>query len=318
MSTKRPGRRITKTGMQRRPAFGRDDREINTRLVTLATADGHSWDGMLLRPRFGDPAWRRLLVIMVHGSVGNYLTGVPRRLSFDLAHHGFSVMSINTRLANYGPFFGGGIFHKTVLDLTAAIEVAKANGFPRVVLMGYSMGSTVCTNFIAEVQPPEVVGLCTVAHPASLPESLHARWTRFGASPSYEEVVDIVAPVVAENPDDPPGDRIFTVERANGPLPTPENGEIWTYSTWWSSRSPAAHAAVSRERIAHVKVPISIFQAGNDHLIQPGEGYELKSAANAGGNHDVHLDVVPIADHVFTDCTDEVSALAAEWLADLA
>ena len=33
-------------------------------------------------------------------AVGNYLTGVPRRIAFDLAGHGFPVMSINTRLAN--------------------------------------------------------------------------------------------------------------------------------------------------------------------------------------------------------------------------
>ncbi len=311
--TQRPRR----TSARRRPEFGRDDREINTRLVTLDTADGHTWDGMLLRPRFGDQARRRLLVIVVHGSVGNYLTGVPRRLAFDLAGHGYSVMSINTRLANYGPFFGGGLFDKTVLDLAAAVEVAKANGFPRIALLGYSMGCTVCTNFIAEMQPPEVVGLCTVAHPASLPESLHIRWTRFGSSPSYDEVVQIARPIVAENPDAPPHDRIFTVMRANGPLPTPENGEIWTYATWWSARGPEAHHAVSRERIGLVNVPIGIFQAGNDHLIQPGEGYELVSAAHAAGNPDVLLDMVPEADHVFTGCIDRVSEMAANWLARL-
>ena len=319
MTPPRTGKQVVqRTGVRRRPAFGRDDREISTRLVTLDTADGHTWDGMLLKPRFGEPALRRLLVIVVHGSVGNYLTGVPRALAFDLARHGFSVMSINTRLANYGPFFGGGLFDKTVLDLDAALTVAATHGYHRVVLLGYSMGSTVCTNFIAERQPPEVVGLCTVAHPASLPEALYMRWTRFGSIPSYHEVVEIARPIVAENPDDPPGDRIFTVQRANGPLPTPENGEIWTYSTWWSSRGPEAHHAMSRERIGLVKVPIAILQAGDDHLVNPGEGYELTAAANAAGNHDVLLDMVPEANHVFTGCIDVVSAMAAEWLAKLA
>ena len=49
----------------RRPAFGRDDREITTRLVTLKPADGHEWDGMLLRPRFGDPAFRKMILAVV-------------------------------------------------------------------------------------------------------------------------------------------------------------------------------------------------------------------------------------------------------------
>lgn len=304
--------------LYRRPAFGRDDREIGTRLLTLHTADGHEWDALLLRPTFGEPARRRLLVIVVHGSVGNYLTGVPRRVAFELAGHGFSVMSINTRLANYGPFFGGGLFQKTPLDLQAAVEAGRANGFDRMVLLGYSMGSTVCTNFIANHELPEVVGLCTIAHPESLPEALRLRWQRYGSVPSYEEVADYAREVVAEDPDDPPGDRIFTVMRANGPRPTPENGEIWTYATWWSSRGPESPHAESREQIGRVHVPIAILQAGNDHLIQPGEGYALSRMATEAGNPHVLLDMVPQADHVFTGCVDEVSAMAAAWLEQFA
>ena len=113
---------------------------MGDRLVTLRPGGGEGGDGLRLRPGHGDPALRKLLVIVVHGSVGNYLTGVPRRVAFNLASMGFSVMSINTRLANYGPFFGGGLFHKTPLDLLAAMDVARAHGFTRVALLGYSMG----------------------------------------------------------------------------------------------------------------------------------------------------------------------------------
>ncbi len=318
--SRRPMPRLADTPYRshRRPAFGRDDRQITTRLVTLHPEDGHEWDGLLLRPRFGDPALRKLLVIVVHGSVGNYLTGVPRRVAFNLAALGFSVMSINTRLANYGPFFGGGLFHRTPLDLQAAVEVARAHGFTRMALLGYSMGCTVCTNFLANHEVPEMVGLCTIAHPESLPEALRVRWQRYGATPTYEEVAEYARPIVAEHPDDPPGDRIFTVMRANGPLSTPENGEIWTYATWWSSRGPESPHAVSRDQIGKVRVPIAILQAGNDHLIQPGEGYELAHVAERAGNADVFLDVVPHADHVFTGCMDDVTDLAARWLAELA
>jgi len=75
--------------------------------------------------------------------------------------------------------------------------VARANGFNRVVLLGYSMGGTVCTNFIANHDAPEVLGLLTIAHPASLPEALRLRWERYGATPSYEEVADYARPIVA-------------------------------------------------------------------------------------------------------------------------
>jgi hypothetical protein len=40
--------------------------------------------------------------------------------------------------------------------------------------------------------------------------------------------------------------------------------------------------------------------------------------AERAGNADVFLDVVPHADHVFTGCMDDVTDLAARWLAELA
>ena len=70
-------------------------------------------------------------------------------------------------------------------------------------------------------------------------------------------------------------------------------------------------------QIASVTVPIAILQAGNDHLIQQGEGYELARVAERAGNSDVFLDMVPHADHVFTGCVDEVSGIAAQWLSGL-
>jgi len=303
--------------LHRRPAFGRDDREIHTRLVTLNTEDGHAWDGMLLRPRRGDPARRRLLVIVVHGSVGNYLSGVPRRVSFDLATQGFSVMSINTRMANYGVFFGSGLFHRTPLDLDAAMDVARGHGFSDVVLLGYSMGCTIATNYLAARNPPEVRGLCTIAHPLSLPGSLRRRWERFDATPTYDEVATIARPIVAEHSDEPPDDRIFTVMRANGPRDAPDNGEIWTYATWWSSRGPESPHAESRESIGRVSVPIAILQAGNDHLIPKTDGQDLAAIARGAGNSTVTLAAVEGADHVFTRTTGWVSHIAGTWLGGL-
>ena len=41
------------------------------------------------------------LVIIVHGSLGNYMGGVPRRMAFELAHRGYAAVSINTRMANF-------------------------------------------------------------------------------------------------------------------------------------------------------------------------------------------------------------------------
>ena len=184
---------VNRGGRTAPPLFGADDRDLAIDLVVTHTEDDQKWDGMIFKPRRRRrSAPPRLAVLVVHGSVGNYLTGVPRRVSFGLAKAGFTVLSVNTRMANYGVIFGGGLMHRTPLDIDAALAVLRRRGFRRIVLLGFSMGSTIVTHYQALRQPPDVVGVCTLAHPASLPAALRLRWDYFGADPGYEEVVELV------------------------------------------------------------------------------------------------------------------------------
>lgn len=308
--------RITNRGGRRRtPVFGADDRGLAIDLVVTETEDGHSWDGMIFRPGDGhDPRRRRLAVLVVHGSVGNYLTGVPRRVSFGLANAGFTVMSVNTRMANYGVIFGGGLMHRTPLDLDAALAVLRRRGFRRVVLLGFSMGATIVTHYQALRLPTDVVGVCTLAHPASLPAALKLRWDHFGADPGYEEVTETVHRCLAPDFDDAKRDRIFLVRRARGFGDRPLDGEVWTYRTWWHARGPRAPHAESRLRIGHVTVPIAIIQAGEDELVREVEGPELEALARQGDCPSVFRTTIPDADHVFTGLDDDLIGAVVGWL----
>ncbi len=300
---------------RRRPHFGRDDRDLAIDLVVTKTEDGQSWDGMIFMPRQGeDPRRKRLAVLVVHGSVGNYLTGVPRRISFGLANAGFTVMSVNTRMANYGVIFGGGLMHRTPLDLDAALDVLRRRGFRRVVLLGFSLGSTVVTHYQALRQPPDVVGVATLAHPASLPAALRLRWDHFGADPGYEEVTDLVHRQLAPDFEDARRDRIFLVRRARGFGDRPLDCEIWTYRTWWHARGPRAPHAESRLRVGHVTVPLAIIQAGEDELVREGEGPELEALARQGDCPSVYRTTIPDADHVFTGLDAELIEAVVGWL----
>lgn len=301
----------------RRVRFGEDDRAIVTRLLTFDTEDGRRWDALLYRPRKGPPGRRRLAVIVVHGSVGNYLTGVPRKVSFGLAGAGFTVLSINTRMANYGVFFGGGLMHKTPLDIDAAVDLMRRLGYRRIALCGFSMGATMVTNYQAQVQPDDVVGLCTMAHPASLPVSLRVRWERLGATPSYEEVAEGARERLLPDPERSPNDRILIVQRATGPSDAPLDAEIWTYRTWWFSRGPEAPHAESRQRVGSVSVPLAIIQAGHDELMDPSEGPELAGLARMGDAPAVYLDAIPGADHVFDGYDGQLIEAAIGWLEGL-
>jgi acetyl esterase/lipase len=298
----------------RRVRFGKDDRAIVTRLLTFDTKDGRRWDALLYRPRRGSTSRRRLAVVVVHGSVGNYLTGVPRKVSFGLAGAGFTVLSINTRMANYGVFFGGGLMHKTPFDIDAAVALMRRLGYRRIALCGFSMGATMVTNYQAQVQPDGVVGVCTMAHPASLPVSLRRRWGQFGATPTYDEVAESARERLFPDPERSPNDRILIVRRATGWSDAPLDAEIWTYRTWWFSRGPEAPHAESRQRIGGVSVPLAIIQAGHDELMEESEGAELAGLARMGDAPAVYLDSIDGANHVFDGYDGQLLDAAVSWL----
>jgi dienelactone hydrolase len=311
--------RVVQRGARpRQPLFGADDRQLAIDLVVAETEDGNRWDGMVFRPRGGRRSGRRrLAVLVVHGSVGNYITGVPRRVSFGLANAGFTVMSVNTRMANYGVIFGGGLMHRTPLDLDAALSVLRRRGVRRIVLLGFSMGATMVTHYQALRRPADVVGVCTLAHPASLPAALRLRWDHYDSDPTYAEVAERAHLRLAPAYESPDGDRIFVVRRARGFGDGPADAEVWTYRTWWFSRGPRAPHAESRLRVGAVTVPLAIIQAGEDELVRGSEGPQLEGLAREGGCPSVTRETIPGADHVFTGCDEALTEAVVGWLDQL-
>lgn len=304
--------------LPRGPRFGRDDHRLETRMHVLETEDGHSWDAMMFRPHDKDAPHRRVAVMVVHGSVGNYLSGFPRRLAFGLAQHGFSVLTMNTRMANFGAFFGTGLVNRVPLDIDAAMGLLRRIGYRRVILAGYSMGATLVTYYQAVHEPPEVVGVCTFAHPLSLPGALRHRWEKYGSEPSYSEMtIRAHRSLSVVTPEDN-GDRIVIVRRAAGPTDAPEHAEVWTYRTWWASRGPEATAAVSGRWVGALRVPLAILQADADRLVPASDGTSLERAALLGGCPSVYMRYIPDADHVFSTTSDEAIDGAARWMRGVA
>jgi pimeloyl-ACP methyl ester carboxylesterase len=182
------------------------------------------------------------------------------------------------------------------------------------VLLGFSMGATMVTHFQALRHPEEVVGVCTLAHPASLPGSLRRRWEHFGSQPGYESVAKLARARIGDDPDDPRNDRILIVRRSRGWTDEPLDAEIWTYRTWWFSRGPEAPHAESRLRVGEVSVPLMILQAAEDELVMDQEGAELSALARQGKAPSVHLDTIEGADHVFSGRDQQVVEAVSAWL----
>ena len=173
------------------------------------------------------------------------------------------------------------------------------------------------THYQAVHEPPEVVGVCTIAHPLSLPQSLRRRWERFGSIPSYNEMCAIISRQM-EGGDDPERDRIIIVRRATGPTDRPEDAEIWTYRTWWHSRGPEALSAESRRWVGLLRVPLALIQAADDPLISQSEGALLATLAQEGGCPEVHLEYIEGANHTFDGHELDAVDAAVQWVTDLA
>ncbi len=221
-------------------------------------------------------------MLVIHGSVGNYLTGVPRRISFGLASAGFTVLSANTRMANYGVIFGGGLMHRTPLDIDAALALLRRRGFKRIVLLGFSMGATMVTHYQALRRPADVVGVCTLAHPLRCPARCGCAGTTSAPTPATTRWPSWCTTAWR------PTSRRATATASSscgGPAASargPLDGEVYTYRTWWSSRGPRAPHAESRLRIGDVTVPLAIVQAGEDELVREERGLRARDPGAPG------------------------------------
>ena len=302
----RPGRLDVRAGWRPGTDFGDDSRAPVTHM-TYASADGHSWDALLAHPP-APSARSEVLVIAVHGSMGNYTSGVVRRVTLELARHGYPTLSVNTRMANFGVIYGGGRLDQAPEDLDGALALARELGYGRVALMGYGLGATMVAHHQALRRPADVEAVLTLAHPSSLPDALRERWRTHGAAPGYDAMLERAARRAGA---DDHGDDIVVVARGSGTRDVPADTEVWTERTWWASRAPQATHAVSRERVRHMTVPLALVQPASD--VELGYGEELRAAASGAGVP-VHLERVAGADHTLWDASPAAAAAGAAWL----
>ena len=173
---RRPDRLTVRAGWRPGSDFGADDARAPVTHMTYASADGHSWDALLAHPP-ARSARSEVLVLAVHGAMGNYTSGVVRRATLEMARRGYPTLSINTRMANFGVIYGGGPPRPRARRPRRGPRAGRAElGYGRVAMLGYGLGATMVAHHQALRRPPEVEAVCTLAHPASLPEALRDRW----------------------------------------------------------------------------------------------------------------------------------------------
>jgi pimeloyl-ACP methyl ester carboxylesterase len=133
-------------------------------LVTVRTRDGVVLDGVAAHPR----GRRRTALIWVHGLGSTFSSGQPliRVLSARLNAAGIGYLKLNTRghgvVTRAGKRLAGAAFEhfgESVHDVRAAVTLAAANGYPRVILAGHSTGANKVLHYLARSRDRRVAGL---------------------------------------------------------------------------------------------------------------------------------------------------------------
>jgi pimeloyl-ACP methyl ester carboxylesterase len=250
------------------------------------------------------------ILLQIHGLLGHFLArGTPRLLPHALLEHGYSSLSINTRLASAGQITGKGIFDDTILDIDASVDFLTSEGFRNIFILGYSLGASMAVYWAAHREPGRVRGLILEGPPYSFPESKKRLYDTYGSRPSYEEIYKQAKAVLGDEPYHSPLDESFVIYRACGPSSEPLDNEIYTYKTWWFMAGPEAHGAMIYKHIGKIKIPILLIRGEQDPLVEPWEPDALADLARKAGNAHVRVRQIPGAQH---DCMENSEAMLRE------
>jgi alpha-beta hydrolase superfamily lysophospholipase len=150
-------------------------------LVSARTRDGVVLDGVAAHPR----GRRRTALVWVHGLGSRFSSGQPliRALSARLGAAGIGYLKLDTRghdvVARAGRRLVGAAFERfeaCVHDLRAAVGLAAASGYRRVILAGHSTGANKALHYLARTGDRRVAGLMLLGPIADVA----GEWKRVG------------------------------------------------------------------------------------------------------------------------------------------
>jgi dienelactone hydrolase len=269
--------------------------------------------GVLFAPA-GDSA-KPLAIIWIHGWGVNFYQPSYVAIGRALAQHGYTAISVNTRmhdLGNVEGYRGGkrvrgggywGIGSEEPRDLAAWIDLAERRGFKEVVLVGHSAGWSAVRSYVAERSDPRVVGVVLAS--GEVPPD-----TRRPDVDQLRQARELMAKGE--------GDALFRDPKRN----FPSYISAATYLDIFSSEAPRDvdffGIKTPSAAIAHLRAPILAFFGTDDDIGGQQELDLLKAAvARQSGAPPVTTTLISGADHMYTGQEQQVGDVIATWAAHL-
>lgn len=175
-------------------------RSYTEELVHIKSEDGFELEGLVIRPVSG--AAKSLPIIWNHGFTGRFFEPHALAIGRELASKGFVFVTGNNRGRDFGSILrnretgeerlagaGWENLEESPLDLGAWISFTVGLGYPRVVLLGHSLGGMKATYYMATKQDPRVKALINASGPI---------WRFIGPAPEQVKEAEVALQMVAE------------------------------------------------------------------------------------------------------------------------
>src|SRR6266496_2249543 len=286
---------------------------MNGELVRVTTTDGVHLAGMLRQPvASGVSALPIDVVILHHGVGGNfYNPGFIDRMAQQFLDRGCAVLRVNNRghdLAYNSPAGRLGSAFETVDDCRhdwqAWTDLAERRGFGRIGLWGHSLGAVKTIYSLAADDDDRIVRAIVsspprFSHRAFLDQEGHAVFEEYFAQAT--RLIEAGTP-----------DALFSAD-----VPT---SLLMTARVYVDKYGPDERYDVLRH-LPDVRTPMLVTIRGEEgvHLDRPDRfgfgGLAEKVAALAEQQSNLSFELIPGADHQYTNRTDQLWAAAERWLA---
>ena len=298
-----------------RPGGLPDDYQAPTgtslKFLSIKAIDGSLVQAALWQPDGKSPA-ETTLIVMVHGSGGNYARAPNSTLSRSLSGNGFAALAINTR--QHDEKRNTDNFFDTSRDIDAAVQTARALGYRAIVLQGHSLGTLQVTFYAATNWRRDIKAVVLLSALGDLP--WRSRYMQIQDEDKFRLLSEAALKSLREGK-----------EREIMPLRmrrTATQEEALTAEHFLTYRLEVTAGADGPYWIRRVPRPILMVRDAGDTIIPPFEPHTLLSSATSAGSLTPSIKYVILQDakgpnpggHFFADNGGALSQTIAEWLAE--
>jgi alpha-beta hydrolase superfamily lysophospholipase len=303
---------LTDVEARRRGCADAED-HMNGELVRVTTSDGVHLAGLLRQPASSGASTLPIDVIVLHHGVGGnfYNPGFIDRMAEQFLNCGCAVMRVNNRghdLAYNSPAGRQGSAFETVdacrLDWKAWTDLAEGRGYGRIGLWGHSLGAVKTIYSLALDGDDRIVRAIASSPPRFSHRSFLAQEGHAVFEEYYAQATRLIE---AGTPD-----ALFSAD-----VPT---SLLMTARVYVDKYGPDERYDVVKY-LPDVKVPMLVTIGGEEgvHADRPDRfgfgGLAEKVTALAERQPNLTFELIPGADHQYTNRTDQLWAAAERWLA---